>query len=168
METLLNDSRKLLRDASGSLYTAGFFTNIRGNVTTTATNIVQPRANECRNYTSQAQASKSDAAQSLAAATNLSNEASTRQAALNNVVQSFQRLSTLDSTSLQSLQRTLQQNRERFNASNVKTMLISLQEVYRNQQAVLQGQRATISRLRTEIAETKRAIDDLSTLQGCS
>ena len=165
---MLNSSRRLRSEASGSIYTENYFENIRRNVTNTSTNVVQPRSNECKNYASQGQQSVSGATQSLIGATNLTNEVNARQVELDSVVRSFQELSRLNVTSLRLLQQTLRENRQRFNASNVKTMVASLRVDYANQQSVLQRYRDTITRLRTEIADVKGAVDQISTLQGCS
>ena len=127
-----------------------------------------PRSNECRNYTSKGEQSGRDAAQSLGTATNLRSEVASKQAEIDSIVRNFQELSRLNATSLRQLQQKLQENEQRFNSSNVKTMVASLRTDYANQQAVLQSLRVTIARLRNEIAETKRTVDELSTLRSCS
>ena len=129
--------------------------------------MVLPRSNECRNYTFQGVQTSRDAAQSLNAAASLHNEVAAKQAEIDNIIRNFQELSQLNASSLQQLQQTLQQNRERFNSSNVKTMVASLRTGYTSQQVVLQSYRDTIARLRVEIAEMKRIVDELSTLQSC-
>ena len=105
--------------------------------------------------------------QSLTSATSVRNEVITKQVEIDNIINSFQALSGLNATSLRQLQQALQSNRQRFNSSNVKTMVASLRNDYASQQVVLQSFRATIARLRLEVASTKRTVDSLSTLQGC-
>lgn len=136
-------------------------------MTNTSANVVLPRSNECRNYTLQGEQSSRDATQSLNAATSLRNEVAAKQAEIDSIVRNFQELSKLNATSLQQIQQALQQNRQRFNSSNVKTMVTSLRTDYANQQVILQSYRDTIARLRVEIVEMKRTVDELSTLQGC-
>ena len=168
MEALLNGSKGLRFEASASPYTDSYFNNIRRNVTSTAANVAQPRASECRNYTSQGRLSQRSATQSFAAAANLSNEVKAKQADVETVVHSFQELSRLNATSLRQLQQKLVANLQRFTASNVKTMVSSLRADYASQKTALQAYRSTITRLRSEIAGVKRTVNEISFLQGCT
>ena len=151
-----------------SPYRDNYFTNIRNNVSTSSANTVQPRSNECLNYSTNAKLSLANANQARLSAANVTAEVEAKQGDLNKIIQDFQRLTRLNATSLLLLQQTLRQNRANLGASNVKTMVAQLRDSYASQQRSITEYKVTITRLRAEIADTKRLVDEIATLQGCS
>eukprot|EP00795_Rhopilema_esculentum_P010926 gene10926-19760_t len=166
LDNLLNDSRRLMSAASGSLYGGNYFANIQRNVSISNATL-QLRSEECRNYTAEASTSVVNATHSLNSARNLSQEVTTKQIEIETIVNNFRAIAMLNTTALRQLEQTLRQNRESFDASNVKMMLTALRSAFSTQQETLRGYRATLTRLRSDVASVKSRVDEVSTLQGC-
>ena len=152
--------------ASESFYGGNYFANIQRNVSVSRTNI-QLRSEECRNYTAEANTSVVNATHSLNSARNLSQEVTAKQTEIEAVVNNFRAIAMLNATALRQLEQILRQNRESFDASNVKTMLTALRSAYSTQQETLRRYSATLIRLRSEVSDVKSRVDEVATLQGC-
>ena len=164
----MNKSRSLNSQSSSTQYKRSFFANTTTSVSNTTRDVIQPRSSECKIYTATANNSLNNANKSMQIARNMSSEVTARQASLNKLIQDFQQISFLNTTSLRQLQNTLRQQRANFDASNVKVMVSQLRTTFLIQQSSVQQYRLKVSQLRTGIADVKDTIRSIATLNGCS